>query len=134
MADEDVIVEILKGRDPAERPADVVMLCTSMALIMFGNRIAGMGPDIATNPQQGSRFLAQLLNLSGKILCPILDFVKPEKYVIEMRNARLEYQGVADDPDLFAAYLHIVRKLEAEKQLESLEQAVKYEVWRSLRR
>ena len=134
MADDNhVIFEIFRGRDPEERPADIITLCTSMATTMFAHRTGAFYAEPAFDSFQASRFFTELLNLSGKILCPIMDFVKPEEYVVEMRAARLGFRGIADDPDMHATYLHIVRMLEVDNQLENVERAVRGEVWRHFR-
>lgn len=113
----DPLASIIEGTVADEDPADILYLCGYMALALFSHTV---------DPQyrNESRRYYELLERSGKILCPILDLLKPTHYVEAMIEVRRGYAGIANDVGLQADYGRQIQGLIAEGAIQDLQTAI----------
>jgi len=113
--------EAIRAGEEREDPDDALQLSLGMAMAI---QLRGKAPSI----------FADALDLAGRILCPIFDYAKPAEYRTAMRTVRLQYRGIARDAEQQHEWIVRVGPLAADGVLESVETAVKSEVWRLLDR
>ncbi len=133
MQDDELIQEIISGTVEGESPADVLYLCTSMATARFSHYLEEFHSYGSAGSFQHARVFERILRSSSEILCPVFMVVKPAEFVAGMIEMRRKYRGVASDPDLQAKFGLRVKALIEEGQLQSLEQAIKDEIWERLK-
>ena len=136
---EDIIKQIIKGREQNETVGDVLTQCYLAALVLNTVEESPGGQQdhqlMKQNEEKDSRFKGRLERM-GKILCPIADDVKQGKreYTENMKKVRLGYRGIASIRDLQFEFQNKIYYLAIEGQLTSLEVAIDKEIYRALRR
>ena len=138
---DDPTEEILGGIADGENPADVLYLCTAMAIAIYMSSWDERTHDVSSwDERAGESYIPfreagiyrQLLRLSGTILCPIFDYVKPADYIAKMKAVRREYAGITTDPEKRDIYHRRIKVLLDEGALRSVEKAIEAKVWARL--
>jgi hypothetical protein len=143
MRTENVELEILLGMQTGERPADVLYLCHSAALIRLANQQSpsALEEEIFYRRRRrgpfpiefgflgedgGPSFYSRLLRGAGVILCPIFEDLKHEdykEYRDSMTETRLSYRGIATDANKKAEYSRKLTEAILEGAFETLDRA-----------
>lgn len=132
---DEVIARILEGTDGNEHPADAVHLCFA---VLVAEMAPGNWGELRGRAwtRETSRIVVETmagrLHMIGKILCLIFTPVKPREYVEQMTAARLQFAGIAGNPELQGEYAALVSRLVADGAFRSVEAAIERELYREL--
>ena len=136
--------EILLGLTEGERPADVLYMCHTVALVMLtGQHDEGDENGFQSDPAYWARTFRRsirsryerLLYGAGLVLCPIFEPVKHTKYREYselMTRTRRGYSGIATAPDLMRDFGYGVITAAERGALDSLAAADEQRLWEIL--